>query len=78
MKAHEVFRDGGTGGASYDVDDDLGKRLGRIDLIGPLPSGRRFWERYDQDDGWSREGECLADDAKQPDADLVLDIWKNR
>ena len=77
VNAREVVRDGITGGASYDIEDD-DKRVGRVDLVGPLPSGRRFWERYDGDDAWSREGECTANDSNLLDADLVIDIWKNR
>lgn len=78
MRAHAVVRDGVTGGASFDVIDDGGRRVGRVDIVGPLPSGRRFWERYDANDSWEREGEFTAGDAGMPDEQLVIDVWQRR
>jgi hypothetical protein len=78
MRAIVVVRDGITNGVSCDIIDESQKPIGRIDLIGPLPSGRRFWERYDAAGTWQREGECTKKDVYVSDHDLALDIWCNR
>lgn len=78
MKARKIARRTITGGTSYDVEDSHGRRVGRVDLVGPVENGRRFWIRYDQKDVWSREGECAAFDGQAPEEELVLDIWLAR
>jgi len=78
MPAQAVIRDELTRGSSWDITDNKGKRLGRIDLT-KLPSGRKLWHKYDTRDVWTgAEGEVLADEQTYAEEPLVEDIWRNR
>ncbi len=74
----EVVRDGNTGGASYDVYDEDGQVIGRVDVTGPVGDARRrFYEVVGADGNVLVDGE-LSSDWPPDNRDAAEKAWQLR
>lgn len=73
MHAIKGIRDGMSPTASYDIIDDDGKKVGRIDLI--HTAKKVLWDRFDLDNNCTGEGELTDEERTLSETAQALSAW---